>query len=170
MSEGFVVASCDTNVEELSDCGKIFFRWGSEVPMQKFFVCVVTGVRATVAAKYLRCVVGRIEADGDQMSLLIERRISCKRFVDVGEVAAHTRAEVRELTASVDKGEKNDFAFELFEVDGTVALIEEMEVRHGVARSGNVIGDGGLVVGTGLGDDDDVVEANVGVAVGAVVG
>ena len=162
MSEGFVVAGGDANVEELRDRGKIFFRWSNEVPVQKFFVGVVAGVRTAVAAKHLRCVVGRIEADGDEMSLFVERRIGGKSFVDVGEVAAHARAEVRKLATSVDEGEENNLALELIEVDDAIALVKEVEVGDGVARSGNVIRDCGLIVGARLGDDHDVVELDVG--------
>src|SRR6202044_3006254 len=42
--------------------------------------------------------------------------------------------------------------------------------RDVVAGSGDVVGDRWLVVGTGLRDDDDVVETNVGVAFVTLVG
>lgn len=165
MREGFVVARRNPYVEELGDGREIFFCRRGKVPVEKFFVGVVAGVGATVTAKDLWRVVGGIEADGDEMSLLVERRIGGEGLVDVGEVARHARAEVSELAAGVDEGEENELALELIEMDGAVALVEQVEVGYGVAGRRDVIGDGRFVVGAGLGDDDDVIELDVGVFV-----
>jgi hypothetical protein len=49
-------------------------------------------------------------------------------------------------------------------VDGAVALVAEVEVGDFVAWVGDMVLDGGLVVGAALGDDYDVVELGVVVA------
>ena len=74
-------------------------------------------------------------------------------------------AELRERTAGVDEGKEESLAVELGEMEGMAILIAEGKVGDGVTGSGHVVKDGGFVVGLGLGDDDDVVEEDVGVGV-----
>ena len=143
--------------------GRSFSVGRGEVPMEEFLVGVVAGVGSAVAAEDFGRVVGGVEADAEKVGLFVEGGVGGEGLVDVGEVAAHARAEVGELAASVDEGEENDLAVELVEVDGAVALVEEVEVGDGVAGRGDVVGDRRFVVGTGLRDDDDVVELDVGV-------
>ena len=71
MSEGFVVARSHSHIEILCNRSEIFFRRSGEVPMKELFVGVVAGVGAAVAAKNFRSVVGGIEADADEMSLMV---------------------------------------------------------------------------------------------------
>ena len=99
--------------------------------MEEFSVGVVAGVGATVAAENLRSVVGGVKADAEKVSLVVEGWVGGEGFVDVSEVAAHAWAEVSELAAGVDEGHKNDLALELVEMDGAVALVEELEVGNG---------------------------------------
>jgi len=161
MREGFAVAWSDSHVEILCNRSEIFFRRGGEVPVKKFFVGVVAGVGAAVAAKNFGSVVRGIEADADQMSLFVERRIRGQGFVDIGKVPAHARAEVGKLAAGVNKCEQDNLALELIEMDGAIALVEEMKVGDLIAGRRNMVGDGRLVVGTCLRDDDDIVKLNV---------
>ena len=56
------------------------------------------------------------------------------------------------------------------EMDGAVALVEELEIGHSIAGFGNVVLDGGFVVRARLGDDDDVVETDVGEVAAIFVG
>jgi hypothetical protein len=161
--EGFVVTWGDANIEVLGNGREVLFGRRGEVPVEEFLVRIVTGIGATITAENLRRVVGRIEADGDEVGLFVERGIGSEGFVDVSEVAAHAGAEVGELAAGVDEGKEHDPALELTEMNGAVALIEEVEVGDGVARGGNVVLNGRFVVGASLGDDDDVVELDVGV-------
>ena len=90
--------------------------------------------------------------------LAVDGGIGGEGLVDVGEVAAHADAEVGERAARVDEGDEDDLAFELREVDGAAALVEQLEVGNGIAGRRDVVLDGGLVVGARLGGDDDVVE------------
>ena len=170
VGEGFAVAGGDADVEKLCNRGEIFFCGSGEVPVEELLVGVVAGVGAAVAAEDFGGVVGGIEADAEEVGLVVERGVGGEGFVDVGEVAAHAGAEVGELAAGVDEGHQDELALELIEVDGAVALVEEVEVGNGIAGRGDVVGDGRLVVGAGLGDDDDVVELDVGVAVAVLVG
>ena len=50
VGEGFAVARGDTDVEELCNRGEIFFCGSREVPVEEFFVGVIAGVGAAVAA------------------------------------------------------------------------------------------------------------------------
>jgi len=137
--------------------------------MEKFFVGVAAGVSAAIAAKDFGRVVGGVEADADEMSLLVEGWVGGKRFVDIGEVVAHARTEVCELATCVDEGHQHDLAFELVEVNRAVALVKEFEVWHDIALGGNVISDRRLEVGACLRDDDDIFEPDICIAVPLLV-
>ena len=62
MGERFAVAGGHADVEELCNCGEIFFCGSGEVPVEELFVGVVAGVGAAVAAEDFRRVVGGVEA------------------------------------------------------------------------------------------------------------
>ena len=129
--------------------------------MEEFFVGVLAGVGSAVTAEDLGGVVGGVEADADEVGLIAEGGVGAEGFVDVGEVAGHARAEVGHGAAGVDEGDEDGLALELGEVDDVVALVAEVEVGDGVAGVGDVVLDGGFVVGAGLSGDDDVVELGV---------
>ena len=131
---------------------------------------VVAGVGAAVAAQNFRRVVGGVEADAEQVRVFVERGVGLQGLVDVGEVAAHARAVVGERATGVDEGHQDDFAVKLLEVDRAIGLVEQLEVGNVVALGGDVVVDSGLVVGARLGDDDDVVQAEVGGAGVVVIG
>jgi len=126
--------------------------------VEEFFVGVFAGVGSAVAAEDLGGVVGGVEANAEKVGLIAEGRVGVEGLVDVGEVAGHARAEIGHGAAGVDEGDEKGLAFELGEADGAVALIAEVEVGDGVAGVGDVVLDGGFVVGAGLSGDDDVVE------------
>ena len=113
VNQGFAVARSDAYIEVLRDGGKLFFRRSGEVPVEEFFLGVLAGVGAAVAAKHLRRVVGRVEADAEKMGLLVECGVGGQSLIDFGEVAAHARAEVGERAAGVDEGKEEDLALEL---------------------------------------------------------
>jgi hypothetical protein len=161
--KGLIVSRSNADVEILCNRWKIFFRGSRKVPVKELFVGVVAGISAAVAAKYFGCVVRGIEADADEVSLFVERRIGSEGFVDIGEVVRHAWTEVGELAAGVDKGNEDDLPLELVKMDGAIALVEEMEVGDLIAGRRYVVRDGGFVIGTSLGDDDDVVELNIAV-------
>jgi hypothetical protein len=50
-----------------------------------------------------------------------------------------------------------------------VALVEEFEVGDNIACSGDMVGDGRLIVGASLGDDNDIVKTNISIAVADLV-
>ena len=161
MGDGPGVGAGDAYVEELRDCWEVFFRRCGEVPVEEFFVGVLAGVGSAVAAEDLGGVVGGVEADADKVGLIAEGGVGVEGFIDVGEVARHAGAEVGHGAAGVDEGDENGLALELGEADDAVALIAEAEVGDLVAGIGDVVLDGGFVVGAGLGGDDDVVEFGV---------
>jgi hypothetical protein len=169
MGEGLAIAGGNTDIKELGKGREIFLGGRCEVPVEKLFVGVVAGVGAAVAAEHLGSIVARVKADAEEMSSAVEGRIGCEGVVDVGEVTAHPRAKVGELAAGVDEGHQDEFAFELVEMDRAITLIDEVEVGDRVAGGGDVVGDRRLVVGTSLGDDHDVVELDVRVAVPVLV-
>src|ERR1700733_13287359 len=72
VGERLVVAWSDADIEILCNCGKIFFCGRGEVPVEKFFFGVVAGVGSTVAAEDLRRVVGGVEADAEEVGLVVE--------------------------------------------------------------------------------------------------
>lgn len=166
MGEGLVVSGSDAYVEELGDGGEVLDRGRSEVPVGEGLFGEVAGVGSAVAAKDLGGVVGGVEADAEEMGTGVEGGIGGEGFVDLGEVATHARAEVGERAAGIDEGDEEDFAFELLEVDGAVALVEKFEVGDAVAGLGDVVLDGWLVVGASLSDDYDFVEFGVAIACG----
>ena len=94
MREGFAVAGGYAYIEILCHRGKIFLGGCGEVPVEKLLVGVVAGVGSAVAAEDFGCVVGEIEADADEVGLFVEGGVCGEGLVDVGEVAAHARAEV----------------------------------------------------------------------------
>jgi len=161
VGERFGVAGGDAYVEELGDGGEIFFRGGGEVPVLEGLGGVVAGVGSAVAAEDLGGVVGGVEGDAEEVGFGVEVGVGLEGFVDHGEVAGHAWAVVGQRAAGVDESGNEDFALELREVDGAVALVEEGEVGDGVSGLWDVVLDGGLVVGTALGYDDDVVEEDV---------
>jgi len=169
VGEGGLVG-CDADVEELGDLRELFEGWGGEVPVEEALFGVLAGVGAAVAAEDGGGVVGGVEADAEEMGVGEEGGIGGELAVELGEVAAHAGAEVGEGAAGVDEGEEDDFAVEVVEVDEVVALVEEGEVGDLIAGGGDVVLDGGFVVGLGLGGDDDVGETGVGKAVGGVGG
>src|ERR1700677_3381738 len=99
VGERLAVARRNANIEELSDCGKLLRKRRGEVPVGNLFVAVTARVGAAVATQHLWRVVARVEADTEQMRLVVERGIACESLVDVGEVVAHARAEVGQRTA-----------------------------------------------------------------------
>ncbi len=88
MGEGFVVAGGDADVEELCDRGEIFFGGCGEVPVEELFVGVVAGVGAAVAAEDLRSIVGGVEADAEEVGLVIEGRVGGEGVVMRGQKSA----------------------------------------------------------------------------------
>ena len=169
MSERFAVAWGDTDVKKLCHRGQLFFRRSSKVPMKKSFIGIVASVGATIAAKNPGCVISGVEADADEVGLLIEGWVGGERLVDVGKVVAHAGAKICELATSVDERHQNDLAFELVEMNCAVALVQEFEVGDNIAYCGDVVGDGRLVVGACLRYDDDIVETNISISVANLV-
>ena len=169
MGEGLAVAGGDADVEVLGDGGEFFLGWCGEVPVGEGLAGVLAGVGTAVATEDLGGVVGGIEADAEEVGVGVEFGVGGEGFVDFGEVAAHAGAEVGDGAAGVDEGDEECFAFELGEVDGAAALVEELEVGDGVAGLGDVELDGGFVVGAGLSDDDDVIEFGIAEAGGVLL-
>lgn len=169
MGEGFGVGAGYAQVEVLGEGSQIGGGWGGEVPVIEGLVREAAGVGAAVAAQNPRGVVGGVEGDAEEVGLAVEGRVGLEGFIDIGEVTAHAGAEVGGLAAGVDEGEEDGAAAELVEVDGAIALVKQGEVGHDVAGGGDVVLDGGFVVGPGLRGDDDVVEDLVVEAVGLFV-
>ena len=63
MGQSLVVSGGNADAEELGDRRQIFFRGRGEVPVTKGLLCIAASIGPPVAAKHLRGVVGRIEAD-----------------------------------------------------------------------------------------------------------
>src|SRR5260370_12165635 len=169
VGDGLGVGVGDAYGEEVSYGGEVFFGGRGEVPVGEGLFGVVAGVGSAVAAEDLGGVVGGIEADAEEVGPVVEGGVGGQGFVYVGEVAGHAGAEVGQGAAGVDEGDEDDLALEPGEMDGAVALVEEVEVGDVVAGVGDVVLDGGLVVGAGLGDDDDVVELGVAEAGGVLL-
>lgn len=170
MNQGLVLSWSHSYIEVLRNCGELFFRRGGEVPVEELFFGVLPGIGATIAAKYLGRIVRRIEADAEKVGLFVERRVSGQGVIDLSEVMAHSRAEVGEGATGIDEGKEQDLAFELRQVNDAVALIEELEVRHGVSGLGDMVLDGRFVVRTRLGGDNNIVELNIGEVAAILVG
>ena len=168
--EGSVFAGCDADVEELLHFGEFGDGGCGKLPVLEGFVDVVAGVGRAIAAQDFGCVVGGIEADAEQVRVLVERGVGLQRLVDGGEVAADMGAVIGERTAGVDESHDDDLAAKLLEIDGAIGLVEEREIGNVIAFCGDVVVDNGFVVGARLGDDNDVCEAKVGGAGGIVIG
>ncbi len=150
----------DAEVEVLLHLGEFGEGGGGEVPVLEGLVGVAAGVGGAVAFEDGRGVVGGVEADGEEVGLGVEFGVGLEGLVDLGEVLAHARAEVGEGAAGIDEGHDEDLAAELVEAEGVAGLVEDGEVGDGVAGCGDVVLDGGDVVGAGLGDDDDLFEVH----------
>ncbi len=161
MDQRLAVSRRDAYVEVLGDGGEFFLGRGGEIPMEKFFFGVLSGVGTSIATQHLRSVVRRVEADAEEMSLLIESGVGGQCLIHFGEVPAHSRTEIGKGTAGIDEGKQDDFALELRQVNGAIALVEQFEVGYSIANLWNVVLDGRFVVRARLGGDDDIVETDV---------
>src|SRR5215469_17598211 len=71
----------------------------------------------------------RVKADTEQ-ACAAERWVRCDLLVNLAEVVAHPRAEVRERTARIDKRHHQHLAAELLQRNMLSVLVGELEVRH----------------------------------------
>ena len=71
-----------------------------------------------------------IEADTQQMGLVVQPGIGGELLLDGGKVAAHPYAVIRQWAARVDEGDQQCFATKLVDRNGLAALIEELEIRN----------------------------------------
>src|ERR1700722_1409787 len=92
------------------------------------------------------------------MGLAIQLRIDGKLALDVGEVAAHAYAVIRQGAAGVDERDQQDLAAKLVDPNGLGILIEKLEVGNLLAGLGNVVDLGGLVVRLCLLDHVDLIQ------------
>ncbi len=148
--------------KNLRTLGSSFWGGAAKSQWMNFSSDVLTGIGASVAAQDGGSVVGGVEADAEQVRAGVEVEVGGEKLVEFGEVAAHARAVVGERAARIDEGDEQDLAAELRDVDELAALVEQLEVGDGVAGIERLVGDGRLVVGLGLADDDDVVECALG--------
>lgn len=170
MLQGSVLAGGYADVEVLLHFGQLGEGGSGELPVFEGFVNIVAGVGCAIAAKDFGSVVGGIEADTEEVRVLVERGVGLEGLVDGGEVAAHAGTVIRERAAGVDEGHEDDLAVKLLEIDLVAGLIEQGEVWNYVALGGDVVVDGGLVVWAALGDDHDFSEAQIFGAGGIMVG
>lgn len=170
MDQSFAAAWSNSYIEVLRNGGKLLFRRSGKIPVKEFFFGVLPGIGTAVTAKHLGRIVGRIEADAEKMGLLVERRISGQSLIDFGKVMAHPRAEIGKWAAGIDEGEEQNLALELRQVNGAIALVEELEIGHNIAGLGNMVLDGRFVVRARLGRDNNVVEQNIAEVAAILVG
>ncbi len=170
MLQGSIFAGSYADVEELFHGREVGDRGRGELPVLEGFVGEVAGVSSAVAAQNFGRIVGGIEADAEQVRMLVARRIGLQGLVDFGKVMTHAGTEIRERAASVDECHHDNLAAKLLEVDGVIGLVEQLEVGNLVAFGGYVVVDGWLVVGPRLSDDDDVLEAQIDGPGGIVIG
>src|SRR5581483_9060519 len=137
MLQRTLFAGCYADVKELLHLRQFLFTWSSELPVIEGLLRVPAGVSAAVALEHLRRVVCRIEADAEQVCVLVELRIRGKLLVDLRKVTAHARAVVSQRTTGVDEGHQQHFAAILLEVDLLIGLVQECEVRDFIARRGH---------------------------------
>ena len=129
--------------------------------MREILLRETAGVGAAIAAQHGGRVVPGVEADAKQMSLGIGRLVCGQSLVDLREVRAHFWAEVSQRAASVDECHQHDFAAVAVQVDGLTALIEQMKIRHGVARRGHVVLHRRTGVWLRLPDHHEVIQTQV---------
>src|SRR5271155_5316030 len=79
-----------------------------------------------------------VEADTEQVRLAVESRVSQDLAIDCGEFVADSRTEIGEGTAGVNEREEHRLPAILMERNAFTVLVNQLEVRHFVAGSGNV--------------------------------
>src|ERR1700677_1965460 len=154
VGQGVVAARAHAHIKKLLH--RIQFRgwWRGKVPVRKRRTA---GVCAAVAVQYLWRVIRRIEADTEKMSCAGELGIGGKLLLDGGKIAAYADAVIRKVTSRVNKGDQQNFAPKLVDIDGLAALIEKFEVGDRLPGCGDVIGLGWLVVRLGLRNHIDLI-------------
>src|SRR5271155_316659 len=145
-------------VEEPQHWRQISLTGRSKIPVRKCLVCIFASVRGAVTPQYRGRIVFGIEADTQQMRLLVEIRIGLKRLIDLREVAAHPRTEISQRATRIDKRHQQYLATKLREADLLVALIQQVKVRKLIARLNRMIKVTRLIVRLGLSNDDDFIE------------
>ncbi len=95
----------------------------------------------------------------------MECGIGSDLLVDCGKVPRDPRAKLRQRAARIDKGYEQRLALELRKVNCPPVLIRQLEVRHRIARSRDVLGNLRTVIRLALRDNDDMVEQNIGVRI-----
>src|ERR1700722_3676537 len=79
------------------------FRNRQEFPALEERRIFAPGAGETIGAQNLGRVMFRIEADAEQMSLAIARRVGPQLFVDRRELVAYARAEIGKRATRVDQ-------------------------------------------------------------------
>src|ERR1700735_2086195 len=161
MLQGSILSRSYADIEELLHGREVGDGRRGKIPVLKCFVGEVAGVGSAIAAQNLGRVIGGIKADAEQVRVFVERRIRLQCLVNLCKVTTHAGAEIREGAPSVDERHHDDLAAKLLEIDGVVGLVEQLEVGNFVALCGDVVDHSWLVVGARLGDDDDVLEAQI---------
>jgi hypothetical protein len=149
------------NGEKLLELGKVGEGGSGEVPVIKCLFAVAACLGCTITLQNGGGVVGGVEADAEKMCLGVQSGIGCKGLVNLGKVLAHARAVVGEWATGIDEGHEEHLTVELLKGDFMTGLIGEYKVRDDIARRGNVILHCGDVIGTPLGNDDDVFEPEI---------
>src|SRR6202034_907539 len=118
-----------------------------------------SGAGETVGAQNFRRVVSGVEADAEQVGLAVVSGIGAELVINGGEFMADARAEIRKRTARVDERKEQSLAAILMQGDALAVLVDEVEVRHVIAGSGDVHGRCGLGGGSfRMADDLDVFQ------------
>src|ERR1700733_7364654 len=90
------------------------------------------------------------------MSLPVKLGIGGELLLDVGKVAAHPYAVIRQWAARIDECDQQCFAMKLVDSNRLAALIEEFEIWYCLPVRGDVIGLAGLVIRPGLRGHNDL--------------
>src|SRR5271165_4993579 len=96
------------------------------------------GTGEAVGTQNLGRVVGRVEADAEQVSFAEAGGIGSDLAVDGGELMADARAEIGKRAAGVDERENEGLAAILMQGNVLAILVDELEVGHIVAGSRDV--------------------------------
>lgn len=127
----------DGEREEVGDLGEVGGLRRSEFPFVEQSRRMRVRHGKSVVAQDLGSVMLRVEADAQQASAR-ERGIVAELLVDLGEVAAHARAEIGEWAARIDKGDEQNFPAILPYRNALAALIGEREVGDIFSGGGHV--------------------------------
>src|ERR1700760_90086 len=88
------------------------------------------GISSAVGSQDFRRVVCRVEAEAQQMGLLLEPGIRGQLFLDVSEIAAHADAIVGKRATGVDESDQQGLAAKLRQVDGLAVLVDEVKIGN----------------------------------------